>query len=296
MWSRNGKYYQVADEVVRGPLPAGFYQLNFGRAGMALEVSTPTADELIPMADSVASRIVAEVTDFAGKKALYEKYGYTHKHAYLLHGPGGTGKTSTLVLAARALVEKHNAIIINRCAADLGHWAMALRALRQAEPDRLIAFFLEDYDRISRYPQVLALLEGEDTVPGVVYLATTNYINQCSPQSIRSGRFDTKIFVDVPSLGLRTEYLKRKFLGADAKTIARWAEDTQGFNLADLKVLIQHVVLHGRPYETELSEMRQNLKLGLGAVKEQSASAALKKMIIDAADAIYNEGDSVEEA
>lgn len=295
MWSRNGKHYQVADEVVRGPLPAGFYQLNFGRGGMSLEVSTPTSDELIPMEDSVANRIVGEVTDFAGKKALYDKYGYTHKHAYLLYGPGGTGKTSTLVLAARSLIKERNAIVINRCSADMSHWALALRTLREAEPDRLIAFFLEDFDRISRYPQILALLEGEDTVSGVVYLATTNYINQCPPQAIRSGRFDTKIFVDVPTLGLRTEYLKRKFLDADRETIARWAEDTQGFNLADLKVLIQHVVLHGRPYEAELAEMRQNLKLGLGAVKEQNAGNALKKMILDAADAIYNEDDAVTE-
>lgn len=240
----NAGFIPVGSTVPR--LPAGVYELAFSLEGMWLNPKEVAVDKLIELEGSPSTEVMREIERFRKLKEKFRRLGVLHKRGFLLHGPPGTGKSSTVNLVSARVVEEDGLVVIMGPRANPAALSSMLSAVRKVEPDRFITVVMEDFDNvIENYGEadVLSMLDGQDSINGIVFLATTNYLEKLPARIIdRPSRFDRVIEVGPPSADSRVRYLERfsEFLGADGvRTIA---EHTGGISLAHIKeVLISHV-------------------------------------------------------
>ena len=106
------------------------------------------------------------------------------------------------------------------------------------------------------------LLDGEQSVSNVCYLATTNYLDRFPPRLLRPGRFDEHVYVPFPPTNGRVAYLKaklgKKLQEADADATARTlAAKTSGMSFGHLRELVlAHYVLK-QPLDTVIERLRK---------------------------------------
>jgi hypothetical protein len=255
----HGNGYVTTGPVNTAPkLPKGTYRV--GRIGMLMGfIPNPIeTDNLIKINDSATELVLSEIDKFWGIKSDFDRFGYVHKRGFLLHGPQGSGKTSTINLICNeiadrdgiAILAEHPTMVVNQ-----------LEGLREVEPDRKIVVIMEDIDQIMENrgeEEVLALLDGHKSINGVVYIATTNYINQLSPRiKNRPSRFDRVINLGTPSEDFRYAYLKSRDLGLDDAAYHKWAKDTEGFSIAHLKEVIIGVMILKGDYTEVIDRVRK---------------------------------------
>ena len=138
-----------------------------------------------------------------------------------------------------------------------------IKAFREVEPDRHILAVLEDVDELVKYNEhaLLELFDGENQEDGVLYLATTNYIDRLPPRMIRAGRFDRKIKVYDPPAEGRRAYFQHK-LGTNEKEdkIEELVKDTDGMSFSQLKELVVSVYCLGQKKGEALKRIKNNLE------------------------------------
>jgi hypothetical protein len=195
-------------------------------------------DNLITMPDDPSGEIVAHVKEFWTLKEQYNTFGFLHKRGILLYGPQGSGKTGSILLTIKTLIEADGLVL-------LGDFppcdSKALQMIRRLEAERPIVVVYEDVDEtVARYGdrRLTSLLDGENNVDNVLYLATTNYPEYLPPRLInRPSRFDVRKYVGLPSEAARAKFLEIKTKMAPSE-IKVWASKTDGLTFAHLKELI----------------------------------------------------------
>ena len=234
----------------------GHYRVQSSMRGPLLTPMEDVKDDLIPLGGSVAPSIIASIERFWGNEDRYRKYGMVYKRGVLLHGLPGGGKTAIIRLIANYVVE-HGGITL--VPPSVGKAKEGLRMIRSVEPNRRILVVLEDLDEIVDYEetQLLSLLDGEDQINGVVYLASTNHFDKL-PSRIanRPSRFDECIEVPLPSLDVRLAYLRHSAQGQDESVLEEWAKDTDGLSIAHLKELVIGVLCLDADYASVLSRLK----------------------------------------
>lgn len=234
------------------PLPPGIYDVNEDMMGNLHFMQQPLnmgADQLLTVPDSMAERVLREIRLFHERKDRYRAMGITHKRGVLLHGQPGTGKTSTIVQLAQMFVEQLKGYVLTELDVNV------VRKLREVEAEAPILLVLEDVDRWSRNnseESLLAFLDGDQQVDGVVVVATTNYLSQMPSRLInRPSRFDLVVEVGMPSAALREAYLRQRIpMTLTEETIAALVEASEGLSIAHLKELVLlHVVFELSPAE-----------------------------------------------
>lgn len=134
---------------------------------------------------------------------LIEK-GITFAPGILLYGEPGCGKSTIITMLASELA----ADIIALTYDNLEKFINELAYFKTNNPCTNIIVTMEDIDILyqdrascSSKSQKVALntlfqfLDGNLTIPGVIMIATTNYIDRLDPALIRDGRFDLKLEV-----------------------------------------------------------------------------------------------------
>ena len=98
--------------------------------------------------------------------------------------------------------------------------------------------------------QLLAELDEVEAKGDLIVLAATNRVDMLDPSVLRAGRFDHHIYVPLPGLKDREEIFKLlsgslAFATPKAKeeVMALVAEQTEGFNGAELKALVDQAKL-----------------------------------------------------
>lgn len=260
-------------------IPAGIYEIQTPMF-QPLQFSPKPfiTDELLLLPNAASEQILETIRSFWDKKAVFQKLGLVHKRGVMLHGEPGTGKTATVELLSQELV-KRGGIVLNETNPRL--LTSALEILRAIEPNRPVICILEDLDTIiEEYgeSELLSLLDGENQVGGVVYLATTNFYENL-PERLRNrpSRFDEVIEVGRLTAEQRAFYLRSKLdtsLLSDAD-LATWVADSEGFPISHLKELMAAVVAIGSPYAKTLARLKgmQADAEDISEAKELSASA-----------------------
>ena len=247
-WAGAGSMLWGADQTY-DRLPAGFYGLGYADGiGPILKRLGVATDQLVSLPDVAIKSLLAEFSVFWARKAEFEKRGFIHKRGFLLWGPPGAGKTSAVAQMTRRLIADHDGIVLQignpECAQD------GLRMIRRIEPERPIVCVMEDIDSlIHRYDEAeyLALLDGEAQVDNVCFLATTNYPERLDRRIIdRPSRFDTIMFVGMPSAEARDIYLRHRAPDLTDRERAEWVRLSDGFSVAHLKEMIVAVKCIGQ--------------------------------------------------
>ena len=214
----------------------------------------------------------------------FHKMGIRPLKGVLLYGPPGTGKT----MIAQAVANEINANFISiRGPQLLSKWVgesekairEVFRKARQVSP--AIIFFdeldsiapIRGMDEGSRVTervvnQLLAELDGLETLKDVMVLAATNRPDMIDPALLRSGRFDRLLMIGPPDKSGRHEILKihtAKIPNAEDVQLEELSELTEGYVGSDLEALCREAVMLA---------MRENLEtVGMDHYRE-----ALKKV------------------
>ena len=203
-----------------------------------------------------AKEEVEEVVDFLKSPNKYTSLGGKIPKGVLLIGAPGTGKT----LLAKAVAGEAKVPFFSLSGSDfvemfVGVGASRVRDLfRQAKEKSPSIVFIDEIDAIGRargkgsitggnderentLNQLLTEMDGFDTNTNVIVIGATNRADILDRALMRAGRFDRRIYVDLPELKEREDifkvHLKPLTLDRSVK-IKFMARQTPGFSGADI--------------------------------------------------------------
>ncbi len=235
--------------------------MNFGRANIKL--SAPGAQEKVTFNEVAGLKEVkqelVEVVDFLKNPKKFLDIGAKIPRGVLLMGAPGSGKT----LLARAVAGESGVPFFYISASEfvemfVGVGASRIRdAFTTAKKAAPAILFIDEIDAVGRQRgaglggghdereqtlnQILVEMDGFDRENRVIVLAATNRPDILDSALLRPGRFDRRVFLDLPDLNDREAILKiharNKPLekGVDLRKIA---VRTPGFSGADLESLL----------------------------------------------------------
>jgi len=200
-----------------------------------------------------------EIIDFLRSPKKYKNFGAKMPRGVLLVGPPGVGKT----MIAKAVAGEADVPFYYQSGASfvqiyVGMGAKRVRELFvQAKRNAPSIIFIDEIDAVGRarganrndereatLNQLLTEMDGFEDSSGVVVVAATNKIEVLDSALLRSGRFDRRIFVELPNIHEREaildKYFEKMIHEVDTKEIAKM---TIGFNGASLATLVNEAAL-----------------------------------------------------
>lgn len=257
-WVNDGDNFHITRKPNVEGLDPCYYSIVETHQGYYLQKKQLFLDELYKLPDDNVQKVIDDLETFWGSKEKYKEYGITYKRGILLPGPPGTGKSSLLNFLIHRITNQYKGIVL-----DFSYGiADVLKQIRLMETETPILVIMEDVDAIlDSYSNstILNLLDGNNQVDNVVYLATTNYPERIEPRiKNRPSRFDRVIEIGMPTDEVRRFFLENKLKESDKQIhdIDQWVRDTDGLTLSHLKELIISVVVMGGDYNTTLSILK----------------------------------------
>ena len=271
MWANYGDTFSPCERAVEN-LPAGQYTVEHSHErGIFFQRHAVNLDDLLILPDSASEEVIQGIEYFWTREENFREFGFLWKRGVMLYGPPGSGKTSTLQILSKKIVER-DGISVYISNPSLG--AKGLELLRRIEPTRPLVVMLEDIDAIVQEygePELLALLDGELQIDNVVFIATTNYPERLDKRlKNRPSRFDIIKKIGMPSPAARETYLlaKNPRLQKNPEELMKWVKSTDGFSVAHLKELIVSVEVLNTPFDLAHKRLKVMIQSTISSEEE----------------------------
>lgn len=200
-----------------------------------------------------------EIIDFMKNPKRYKSFGARMPRGVLLVGPPGVGKT----MIAKAVANAAEVPFYYQSGASFVQIYVGMGAKRvhelfaAAKKNAPSIIFIDEIDAVGKkrggernderegtLNQLLTEMDGFEGSSGVIVVAATNKIDVLDSALLRAGRFDRRIFVELPTKREREsiimKYLTKIPHQLDAKVVANM---TVGFNGAALAALVNEAAL-----------------------------------------------------
>ena len=226
--------------------PDGDFYLRGGNKSSSKSLSAIYTDK------SNKDKISNYLSKWKQSSTLFKDLNISYKLGILLYGPPGTGKTSM----AKAISTLLNYDIYT---VNMNHFiASAIPDIKAHVEDKNgVIILLEDIDYIfgrrekeftqeekARSNALLQLLDGAESMPNVVFIATTNDLESLDEAIIRDGRFDLKICMDNIDEPTAKDMCKGLYL-TEEQTTELLKDETYPINPAYLQnKIIQYIFSH----------------------------------------------------
>jgi len=200
-----------------------------------------------------------EIIDFMKNPKRYKNFGARMPKGVLLVGPPGVGKT----MIAKAVAHEAGVPFYYQSGASFVQIYVGMGAKRvhelfaAAKKNAPSIIFIDEIDAVGKkrdgnrndereatLNQLLTEMDGFEGSSGVIVVAATNKIDVLDSALLRAGRFDRRIFVELPTKREREaillKYLQNVPHDLDVKIVANM---TVGFNGAALAALVNEAAL-----------------------------------------------------
>lgn len=200
-----------------------------------------------------------EIIDFLRNPKRYYSFGARMPRGVLLVGPPGVGKT----MIAKAVAAEADVPFFYQSGASFVQIYVGMGAKRVSElfsaakKNAPAIIFIDEIDAVGKkreggrnderegtLNQLLTEMDGFEETSGIVVIAATNNIDVMDAALLRAGRFDRRIFVELPTASER-EAILQKYLRhiPNDLSVAEIAKMTVGFNGASLAALVNEAAL-----------------------------------------------------
>jgi hypothetical protein len=243
-------------------LPKGVYEIHHSsQIGLFFQKVPVRTEGLLRFPQTNSEKVLKEIEVFWNREKYFTEYDIAYKRGIILWGPPGGGKTCTVNLIMKDVVDREGIVIKFT---NPGLFVEGMRILREVQPETPVVVLMEDIDAIiDHYEEspVLNILDGVESIYKMVFLATTNYPELLGPRIInRPSRFDKRFKIPYPNAESREMYLKhlcKDKLPQDLKVdIKKWVKDTENFSIAHIKELFVAVVILGDEYAEALENLQ----------------------------------------
>lgn len=200
-----------------------------------------------------------EIIDFLRNPKRYYHFGARLPRGVLLVGPPGVGKT----MIAKAVAHEADVPFFYQSGASFVQIYVGMGAKRvhelfaAAKKNAPAIIFIDEIDAVGKkrggerneeregtLNQLLTEMDGFEESSGIIVVAATNNIEVMDTALLRSGRFDRRIFVDLPTASERVAILEKYLLSIPYNlSIPEIAKMTVGFSGASLAALVNEAAL-----------------------------------------------------
>lgn len=254
-------------------LQSGCYDIQADNNGVFVVPALPPSGILLELPEMRSDEVIRVVDNFWNSEKDYKEGnefvvgGAQFKAGVMIYGPPGSGKSCTIKIVSKKLVERGGTVFFSS-----GHPANTMRWLEdfaRVEPNRKCIVILEDIDSlIQNYGEsnYLEMLDSAKTINNVLFIATTNYPEHLDPRIYnRPGRFSHVIKIGLPVAETRCAYLKA--ILKNHKDVEEIVKESEGFTIDHLTALVNGVYREKKDLKTELARLRTLFKVPKGSDK-----------------------------